>query len=611
MNAAWWSQPFPPEGSAASEGIRRQLGAPKLDPLVVLVREAAQNSVDARSGTGPVDFTITINRPADDIRRRWCDQLLPEPADGPFGLAACLNDESSVMLTVSDRNTTGLGGPLRANQVGEDADFVKLIRNIGEPRDKAFGGGTYGFGKGILFNVSSVGALLIRSRCLWQDRVQTRLIGVALGHSYQSDGVPFTGRHWWGVVEEDGVLDPLLDDQAEQVSRDLGLPQYAEPDSLGTDIVVIGADLGRHPREGDDEAAPRDVDAAAEYLASAMLWNLWPLLTTSSDGSPAATCCVRTDTRTIAVPDPATVPRLWPFVSALRAIDSGGAKSISRRQPTPLNTGSFYAVTAMASGRRDWRDIAAPFTGPAHHCALMRQVGLIVTYREGPALPGDDQQYGAVFRSSREADDAFAAAEPPTHDAWVTNGLAEIDRRTVETALRGIQTRLSDIVVAALPSTDKVVTQPPLAPLSQRLGHFVASAASSQSGGIHPGPRSGGSGRTRRLAAKMSTPELMVVDGRALITATVDVPETQQTLWLFADALVALDVGHETDPPTGAAQPRVIEWRSDNAQVTGNCVRVTPSDPRRWIVLIEPAVDAVTEVTVRLDLAADADGALA
>jgi hypothetical protein len=612
VTTRWWSQRFPPEGSAASEGIRRQLGTPRLDPLAVLVREAAQNSADARAGERPVDFTVSLRHLDSDIRSRWTDALLPEPiGDGSLGLAACLADESSVMLTVSDRNTTGLGGPLRADEVGEDPDFVNLVRNIGEPRDKEFGGGTYGFGKGILFTTSSVGVVVVRSHCLWRGRVQSRLIGAALGHSFQADGVPFTGRHWWGTVGIDGVLDPLLDDDADRTAYDLGLPPYDGPEALGTDVVILGAHLGHSHHESDDEA-PRDVETAADYIASSMLWNLWPLLS-AVGGRPAMTCRVVTATRTLEVPDPVSVPRLWPFVMALRAIEAGDAKSIMRRQPTPLTTGSFHAVTSVSPNRRDWRDAAAPFTGPARHCALMRQAGLVVTYLEGPALPGDDEQYGAVFRSSRTADEAFAAAEPPTHDAWVTHGLPEIDRRTVEAALRGVRTRLAEIAAAAPAGPSTVATQPPLGHLAQRLGDLVAPAAISQPGEGKPAANaSGGRGASRGsrpAVAVTQPPTLAIVDGEPLIVTTVEVGDSGETLWLTADAVVALDVGNEAEPPTGAASPYVVEMRSDDVQVPGDRVRLRPSDPRRWTILVRPVADAATQVAVRVGRAEDEDSA--
>ncbi|GAA3386752.1 hypothetical protein [Cryptosporangium minutisporangium] len=603
MTPQWWSQRFAPEGSAASEGIRRQLGTPRLDSLDVLVREAAQNSADARSGEHPVDFTITLNTLDADARGRWREILLPEPAgDASLGLEACLSSESTVMLTVSDRHTTGLGGPLRADELGDEPDFVNLIRNIGEPRDKEFGGGTYGFGKGILFTTSSVGVVLVRSRCRWQGRVQSRLIGVALGHRFQADGVPFTGRHWWGTVR-DGVLDPLLDDDADAIADGLGLPCFEGPDALGTDIVIVGADLGSDLGNADDEAPVRDVEHGADFIASAMLWNLWPLLATPDGGQPAMECRVVTASRTIEVPDPVSVPRLWPFVTSLKAINAGDGKSITRRRPTPLDIGSFHATSALAPTKRDWRDIAAPFSGPARHCALMRQAGLVVTYLEGPVLPADDQQYGAVFRSSRASDESFAAAEPPTHDAWVTQGLPDSDRRTVDAALRGIRTRLADIAAASVGAVS-VMTQPPLGHLSQRLGVLVAPTGVTSEAITTRGNAPGGGRGRRPKVSVVQAPTMAIVDGQPLIVTVVDVAETTETLVLTADAVVALDVGNETEPPTGAPRPRVVELQSDGARVLGDHTQVRPSDPRRWTVVVRPVSGAATQVSVSLELVA-------
>lgn len=58
----WFSQPYPPEGASAAEGIRNQLGRPELDLLTILVRESAQNSWDARvrQPAPTVDYRIDM-----------------------------------------------------------------------------------------------------------------------------------------------------------------------------------------------------------------------------------------------------------------------------------------------------------------------------------------------------------------------------------------------------------------------------------------------------------------------------------------------------------------------------------------------------------------------
>lgn len=140
----WFSQPYPPDGASAAEGIRNQLGRPELDLLTILVRESAQNSWDARvmSSSDPVEYRIDMWTVSPAHASTWRELLgdgAPIGVD-TFPLRDTLRNGSIRLLSVSDRGTRGLGGPTRAdNAVGPDRDFVSFIRNIGEPRDTALG----------------------------------------------------------------------------------------------------------------------------------------------------------------------------------------------------------------------------------------------------------------------------------------------------------------------------------------------------------------------------------------------------------------------------------------------------------------------------------------
>ena len=132
------------------------VGRPELDLLTILVREAAQNSWDARlpSSSDPVDFRIDIRTVGPAHSGAWRELLIENAPDSveQFPLRDTLRHGPIRLLSVSDRGTRGLGGPTRADSaVGKSRDFVSFIRNIGEPRDTALGGGTYGFGKGIFW----------------------------------------------------------------------------------------------------------------------------------------------------------------------------------------------------------------------------------------------------------------------------------------------------------------------------------------------------------------------------------------------------------------------------------------------------------------------------
>ncbi len=273
MTVAWWSQPFAPEGSAAAEGLVQHLGRPALDPLTVLVREAVQNSWDARLGDGVVTFDIDV-RLLGARTAAWREVLLPGPAsESNVDLDRALRPDAAVVV-VSDRNTVGLGGPLRAGtkaQGDEKADFVQFLRNVGEPSDHKFGGGTYGFGKGIFYRLSRTGAILVDTKTAVGGPAGRRLMGAALGHSWYRGDRRFTGRHWWGVVAPDDIPDPAVDEQAAEIADVLGLPGFADG-RPGTDIVILAADLGVTGAEPDTR--PRTPHESATLLSSSVLWNV-------------------------------------------------------------------------------------------------------------------------------------------------------------------------------------------------------------------------------------------------------------------------------------------------------------------------------------------------
>lgn len=602
MNAAWWAQPFAPDGSAASEGIQRQLGAPRADPLTVLVRETAQNSWDARRHGATVEFSMDLSRPDAAVRAAWRELVLPgsERLSG-VDLAACLESPRTTFLTVSDRGTSGLGGPLRADRVAAGpSDFVDFVRNVGEPRSKQLSGGTYGFGKGVLYTTSAIGLVVIRTRCIWEGGVQTRVIGAALGRSFSRGGRRYTGRHWWGRVADDGCPDPVLSRDADALARALGFPERA-PNELGTDVLIVDAQLGTVHDDDAETARDRDLDDAGEYLASAMLWHLWPLLLSSDGESAPMRCAVSAGGTRISIPDPSSVLRLRPFVDAYRAAHGANGEVLERKRPL-TQLGRFAARTHMAPIRRHWTDAAVPFDGAAHHCALMRQAGLVVRYRPGPPFPEPTVQYGAVFRSLGEVDDAFAESEPPTHDDWVVEKLVDRDQRSrVRTALKRVDERLNAIAAQGVDRRSGDDGQPPLGALSSRMSTLVPVAGGAGAEDPPGGRRRSGGIRRGRPGARITDgPRLTLRNGLPVIVASLQADATAELLLVTVTASVALDTGEESDPPAGADSPEVLELLSEDRRkrVAGPCLRLASDDPRRWTVFVRPAAGAATRVRV-------------
>ena len=82
-----------------------------------------------------------------------------------------------------DRGTVGLGGPTtRGSSVSAVAsDFVDFVFNMEQPRDVAWGRGTYGFGKTITYIVSEASTAILYTRTRVEAELESRLIGAAVG----------------------------------------------------------------------------------------------------------------------------------------------------------------------------------------------------------------------------------------------------------------------------------------------------------------------------------------------------------------------------------------------------------------------------------------------
>ncbi|MGH4001838.1 MAG: hypothetical protein ACRDTJ_30745 [Pseudonocardiaceae bacterium] len=601
MTPTWWSQPFAPEGSATAEGIVKQLGLPSLEPLTVLVREAAQNSWDARIGEIPVHFRLSLRR-LGAVAETWHRYLLPPP-DPRAGipLTEGLNTDS-LMLVVSDRNTVGLGGPLRAGHrapVGERPDFVQFLRNIGEPNDNQFGGGTYGFGKGIFFRVSQVSTILVDTRTLESGSAGRRLMGSSLGPSwFDAHDRRYTGRHWWGTVV-DNVPDPLLDDHAASVIDDLALPGFRDHES-GTDIVVLAPDLGS---TGGQDPRPRTPAETADFLVSSLLWHLWPKMIPDPDGRHMR-FSVDLDGEPVDVPDPDDVPELRPFVRALQRVRGGDAVAY-RRTVAPRHAGGF-ALEPDAAGpgpSNSVIDAARPFDGPSRHVARMRTAELVVDYLEATPHPNPLLRYGAVFKATEDADEHFAASEPPTHDSWVETGLSGTTKGVVQRARLFIHNQISaTFAPAPLPTGDNTAS---LGELSSRLARLVPPSlpdldteAGGRGGGA--GGRAGGSrtGAPRLLG----TPILKMRDNGPVLLARVLIGASDTERAVTAEAHVVIDGGaQEQTPPIGASTPSILGWSSvtgDTEAVTGPVLRLPPGPTVEWWVSATHVEDAVVAFRV-------------
>ncbi len=463
------SERYGPTGNVAAAGIQNQLGRPKLDRLTVLVREALQNSWDARVRDGKgmrmhVELTALDSRKELIIKKHVLAHQPPPPAiqlDELFGEIPTEGQEDSSpsshlrLLMFSDRHTTGLGGPTRADVVSGDGcdearDFVDFLRNVGQPPDREFSGGTYGYGKAILYNTSAIRTILVYTRCMSKGEVESRFIAARLGEQFTVEppcdrsGI-YTGRHWWGKASPtECFVEPLRGEDADRLAESLGMARDFEPGERGTTIAIVAPEL--------DQRAP---ERAIRYIGEQIIWNFWALLRSPSDYSTERMeLSLWLDNERIPVP---TIDEYEPVSLMCRALTN--LEAYLADEDLPFGQGEVIECTRynqvvghlslfkgmvnkpqwLASNTKD-RELLPTSNRILHHVALMRAPRIVVRYEEGDRFPSDMLHYGGVFLADLDVDHVFSSSEPPTHDDWVPEHLSDkTDRSVVKMGLKEIK----------------------------------------------------------------------------------------------------------------------------------------------------------------------------
>lgn len=565
IKAEWWAQPFRPEGDNTGSGIKNQLGRPKLGEYEVLVREAVQNSWDARRDDGStVSVKFSIKRLGQQAKA-WKKMFGSSTLPGKAGKALQNLGPDSLILIVSDRGTVGLDGPIRSDEAvpeGGSANFIQFLRNVGEARDTELGGGTYGFGKGIYYRISQASAILVDSRNMEPGKSGRRLMGAALSDAFDDqNGRRFTGRHWWGAVVG-GVPDPLLGEQAEITARKLGLPGFEEG-KTGSDIVMLLPNL-------DLEEEKETPLTLGERLRKHIYWNLWPKFQTQSR-SQAIHFSVEVEGKALEFPAIENIPVLKDFARTLDNIMLRKGTDYSlKKYGRPLGEFSTeWVVQSMSTSLNEAADSILrdpPVESPYRHVARMRQAELVVDYFPAAQMPTPEIGYVGVFRATAFADHHFAHAEPPTHDDWSTAGLTGSDLGVVRGAVSFIRDQCEALVNARSGTRSKMVQG--LGRLSHQLGTFVQSAGGNRATGVkkkRPSAKtSKRTGSVNKGFSVLGRSQVRVHENEPVVELQVRVDDDfPADLVLEASAYIVLlrnrREGANTGP-IGAAEPKFLGW---------------------------------------------------
>ncbi len=218
-----------------------------LDSLAdALVREAVQNSLDARRGDGPLRMRFALSsadgRLGEDARARYLDGLPPHLHASRSGLSAAPPvDEPLSFLAVEDFGTRGLqGDPGQSEDERIDADnatrndFFYFWRNIGRSRKHTTDLGRWGLGKTVFQAASRVNAffgLTVRA-----DDGRRMLLGQSVLKIHKLDGARYYPYGYFGRFDGDFAVPSEAPGELDRFSSDFSLARG--PNDPGLSVLV-------------------------------------------------------------------------------------------------------------------------------------------------------------------------------------------------------------------------------------------------------------------------------------------------------------------------------------------------------------------------------------
>lgn len=603
-----YRQQYGADGGVDARSAENAIGRTSLDLWDLVLRESLQNSWDARTHqTGPIKFAVDEFELSQDQTRTIMREVFQElpPHCQSTHLPKFIFDRRLRVMVICDSGTRGLGGPVRGHKsgTGERRDFVDFVRNLGRSTAKGMQGGTYGLGKGVLYKASKVGVCLIFSQTVHAGKIEARLIGVSGGDGdYDDGGYRYTGRNWWGVPGEDGIVDPLIGDDARDLAERLGM-SIAEEDTTGTSIMILAPE---------NEGYSAGVDRVQAMAAAALKW-AWPHAIDFGDG-PSIEFSFSADGIKLPKLDPLGTAKYREF--ALAYLE--GRKLIL----DPSHEGNWQTTFTKIDSRRPQRHLGllvhrvshSPVSTPSeleNTVALLRSPRMVVKYLPVPAQPNGVPSYG-VFITAHDMDETFAKSEPVTHDDWVYKQ-ASVGRNTanpVKIALDRIRDTFKALAVESGQASGGIGSKGSSrvsAALGKLISGFSGTGAEQQTV-REPGP---GTSRPRRAVVRHAREPVLGLLGGEVVAKyafAVSGGRPEQKLRLAVSAHVVTESGGaEGSVPAEAEIPRFLGWETAQGLQGDDLAVDLPMEGEAVAVFTQPR-DAAIRAQARLIEVDDAVG---
>lgn len=206
-----------------------------LSPLGALIRESAQNSLDAGTGTEQVKMRFSLQRfssSQSEVKERWFSNLKPHLRAVEASASSSLNQNLSV-LVIEDFGTRGLTGDPEDTrlEVDDNNRFYWFHRNVNRTMATEDRGGSYGYGKSSFTRASKIFSFLSVSR----DSDGTKVFGSSLLKTHEINGKRYDPYGDFGFLEDGIVLPDTSLETFNEICNDFELQRGG---STGLSIII-------------------------------------------------------------------------------------------------------------------------------------------------------------------------------------------------------------------------------------------------------------------------------------------------------------------------------------------------------------------------------------
>ena len=492
MNLGWHFEKIGKMGGAHDGTYRNTLANSGLVGEHKLAREVIQNSVDARTGQGPV--TVRFRREVADLNlmRTIGDALDLWQDEGPLDRKVLEADlvlgnegffnaylgtatEQQSILYIEDYGTFGLGGPCSNTRTDEiESRYYRLLLGFGVADDsKLSRGGSFGFGKSVYWEASNVATVAFYSAFdpdESTDGASARLIIAGIYKDHVLNGITYSGRAWYGNRLSDDFCAPLTDEDAHRMAGRLGFKSRRDGDN-GTSMLILGSDLETSEiRVGiENHWWPRIVDG--------------DLRVELSDEGHA-----------LPPPDPFSSKQLAHYIRAYRLAEERAELDSNDTVVEKFRRHKSSEVGWCAVVEADRAEFPPEDDKPHHvkslypdinEVAFIRSPRMVVCYHELPTSPTSEGMVG-VYVADNDIDYILKLSEPAEHTRWSTdNQRLDMDQRALVTGIPGRVRRTAQRLRDKIAGEEHEISGRPRA-LEQLMGRLLDTH---KGGPTHVGPK--------------------------------------------------------------------------------------------------------------------------